>query len=133
MSYGLMYKNFERRHKLNIKDLLDNIIKDRVAPPVWHTMKEGSVMEKTIDRCIKLVLEEDICKEIFYFTEDEVPKLWIVLEEDNFETNMKITKIIEESVSFNSIEVEYMFFDEDEIDEIIDQLQMYNIEAVRMS
>ncbi len=134
MNYGLMYKNFEDRHKLNIKSMLENLVKDKIAPSVWHTMKkEGDVMDKTINRCINLVLNEDICKEIFYFIEEENPKLWIVLEEDNFDTNMKITRIIEDCISFNSIELDYMFFDEYEIEEIIEQLQMNNIEARRMS
>lgn len=132
MNYELMYKNFEDRHKLNIKGMLEHL-KNKIAPSDWHTMKEGDVMDKTISRCINLVLKEDICKELFYFTEEGNPKLWIVLDEDNFETNMKITRIIEDCISFNSIEVDYMFFDEDEIDEITEQLQMNNIEARRMS
>ncbi|MGL5751233.1 MAG: hypothetical protein ACRCXT_11935, partial [Paraclostridium sp.] len=132
MNNIIVNKNIGFRHRMSIKGMLDNILKDNKSPYEWHTVKAGAIMDKSIKRCIGLILDEEISKELFYFIEDKIPTLWIVLEEDNFDTNMKITGIIEDCLEFDSVEMEYLFFDESENEEIMEQLAMNNIGARRI-
>lgn len=112
----------------NFSGMLDHLM-DIVGQ--WSTREIGDNMDRYISRCIDLILCEDYCKEVIYLNEDDEFKLWIVLDEDNYENNMKISDIIEDYLSFKEIDLDYCFFDEDERDEIENQLSMMNTETRR--
>lgn len=57
---------------------------------------------------------------------DNIEEWWIILEDDNFENNMKFVDLIEEFISNNDIEIDYFFFDKTQKDSLINDYGRVN-------
>jgi hypothetical protein len=57
---------------------------------------------------------------------DNIEEWWIILEDDNFENNMKFVELIEEFISNNNVKIDYLFFDKTQKDGLINYFSQRN-------
>lgn len=68
----------------------------------------------------ELLLDPDCDSIIMCFPKsDNIEEWWIILEDDNFENNMKFLDLIEEFILNNNIKIDYLFFDKTQKDSLI--------------
>lgn len=96
------------------------------------------ILEKSdamkIEKLISNLQELKVYKNIYYFKDKDIKKLWLVIDDSDVNDIINCTNIIEEYIDNNKlINFDYMIFGEDKVDGIKENLDMRKIKPMEFS
>lgn len=111
-----------------VNPICDTILGD------WSLLEEGDKMDEKLNSFVNSLLSDYKYKAIYYFMQDEVNNVWIVLDDkdifDIIDCTYKVEKFIKENDSLN---LDYMIFNPEDAQGIKIQLDMMNVSAKEFS
>ncbi|MCR1823836.1 hypothetical protein [Terrisporobacter muris] len=91
----------------------------------WSMIKKVDNLNESIKKLLDSIFYSDL-KNMFFECDEKKVNLWIIIEEKNFSNTKKYIRTIREVSKENDLEVEYLIFDLEDKDKVMEQLNMEN-------
>lgn len=94
----------------------------------WSLLEEGDKMDEKLSYFINSLLPDPKCKEIYYFTQNQINNIWIVLDDKDIFDIVDYTEKVEKFIKDNdSLQMDYMIFNLEDVEGIKKQLEMMDV------
>lgn len=89
----------------------------------WSMIKKVDKLSDSLVTLLNSISYPDL-KHLFFMEDESKIDLWLIIKEKNFANTKKYIRTIREVAKENNLEVEYLIFDLEDKDKVIEQMDM---------